>query len=152
VLMKVPDVQTDHVQAWQLELRDEATVGAWLVKGKFSDGSGWWLVSTIHLRDLPGLPPPLKKFKEATHEVTIDEVRPRDGYTEIDPERFLETATWIEPACMAYQAGLLNDEQGAWLSTRIVQFMSAGYQPHAEYEIMWLGTLARHNSLMSNVN
>src|SRR5260221_7732159 len=106
--MRTPDLQGQG-SAWRVTARGStdsgATIDCWLVRGPWHPLWSFWLVSTIHLRDIPGQSKPAHKtFAAATHEFLIVSLQSAPSTPEVKPDPDdLETLRHLTPPDVAKQ-------------------------------------------------
>ena len=77
--MREPDLKGACGKAWLLKAQADkpASLASWLVNRPGAHPHWqWWLVSVVHLRDVPGLPPANKQYPEAEFEFLIYSIDP----------------------------------------------------------------------------
>ena len=85
--MREPDFKGEGTAAWLLTPENttpdhEASISSWLLTGPFHPAWNQWVLTMIHLRDIPGVKPATIKREGATHEVVIMSVDPKHPVTE----------------------------------------------------------------------
>lgn len=81
--MREPDKVGPYGRAWLLKRQEEASLAqtaclaSWLVNRREAHLLWqWWLVSVVHLRDIPGVPSANKRYPEAEYEFLIYAINP----------------------------------------------------------------------------
>jgi hypothetical protein len=81
--MREPDIHGPVGRAWLLEKlvkttpSHDACLASWLVNRPGVHPWSWWLVSLIHLRELPNVKAPFKRYPEAEYEFLICTIDPQ---------------------------------------------------------------------------
>lgn len=109
--------------AWRVKLRPDtlaqtATLLQWLVHCPGAHAAwSYWLISLLHLRAIEGVPPAVKDFEQAEHELNILALDPRSTP---DPD---DKATWhhLLPIDVVVQFHGLTDEQAVQSIDAIVE-------------------------------
>ena len=84
--MREPDVIGNVARAWRVPKPpdapkdQDATVAAWLIEGPFHPAWQHWLMSVVHLREIPGVKPAVKRYPEAAYEFLIASLHADGGH------------------------------------------------------------------------
>ena len=153
--MRRPDLIRAQTKAWKLPASAQATpdqaatISAWVVNGPFHPFWSWWLISAIHLRDLPGVRPAHREFPEAGHEFIIVSLNPERGEPDIEAIERAEdwgdpsVARFLVPPDLVYQVGGISDEQAAQCLDLMVQAIIDGrMSPDQDYREAWKESIA----------
>jgi hypothetical protein len=145
--IRKPDLQAKGVhviQAWRIaapitEPAQQATLRSWLVHGGFHPMWTYWLVSTVHLRDIPGTPPPAITIEGATHEFTILSLESPPSCPERHPNPDdLETIHHLIPPDVSHQLVGLTDEQAIAICDLMIQRIIDGQMsPDSDFRSHW---------------
>ena len=117
------DISRTHGRAWTLHDLTQDGMGSWLLQCPGAHPY-WdcWIVSLIHLRDLPSMPPARRETERATHEVAVFAIEPREAIAVDDPA----SMPLMIPPCIAWQAEALTDEQAQRLTQQLVTMCTTG--------------------------
>lgn len=95
----------------------------------------FWIVSVIHLRDLPGVPPAKKTYPEATHEFLIVSLNPEKGPPNPDD---IETLHPLTPPDVSEQFSGVTDAQAVAVNALCVRAIVDGLlSPDSDYRRLW---------------
>jgi hypothetical protein len=144
-----PDLKGVGGRAWNLPLVSrvadhDACLGLWLVHSPPSHPFWpWKLVSVIHLRDIPGVKPALKRYPEAEYEFMIMAINP-ETCPNPDPEDYRHGYPLLEPPDVVEQFHVKNNDHDAKriLEACISGIMSGSILPDEDYRSRWKETIA----------
>lgn len=140
--MREPDLSRDNRRAWKCDgAATEPAHAAHLVTYLVNfPGAhrGWeyWMVATVHLRDIPGVRPANKSYPDAAYEFGIHTIDPEKHPGEIDPDR----GAWalLSPPDSIVQFHGVDDDQAAELCLLSVKLMiERGYSPDSDFRAFW---------------
>ena len=153
----LPDINGPGAQAWHIPLHAmspvarQATIGAWFIHGAFHPCWDHWLMSIVHLRDLPGTPPARKQSPEAQYEFIIASLANEGGHDPLHPE----TMEILSPLDLCYQFGGMNDSDGTNdahvrnMLTDFVRLVCEGKaSPDTDYRTFWQQQVAKSVGLI----
>lgn len=69
----------------------------------------WWLLSVVHLREVPGVSEPKFLYEGAEYELALTTIDPEDSVTPDKPEGYL----YLHPADIIEQFSGVTDDQAA---------------------------------------
>ena len=153
--MRNPDKQGKAGQAWIIDVKKrggpavDADVRTYMVKGKsFHKFWDTWIVSMIHLRDIPGMPPATLTKPNHTHEfliMALDPGKDTKNFFNYDPDDF--KANYLEPIDCCVQFECPTDVEALDLCDVAVQAIVNGQMsPDSDYASVWArmipGTIA----------
>lgn len=115
----------------------------------------WWMVSTVHLREIDGVKPPHLQRPTATHEFIILSMNPEIGSPEqqfdryhqwLDEVRDSKRSIYLSPPDLVFQVDGCTDEIAGEICTLLVRtFCAGGSSPDSDFrrynEQLILGTL-----------
>ena len=125
-----PDVIGSVAEAWKVpaELLADPTpacVAAWLIHAPGqSPAWEWYVLSAVHLRGTPGLPPPVLHRPGVTHELVLFAL-------EAEPASLAADTSWrpLHPPNMVEQITAPTDEGVADLAARLATAVTVGDLP-----------------------
>lgn len=158
--MREPDLSSDTVKAWLIPITKESVEGhtkewgappahiaTWIVTGPFHMFWQWWMVAVIHLRDIPGAPPPHKQYLEAEYEFMILSMNPdpgdRPNVPDIDALDRGENPNLCLPGFLSPPDAVVHfhgvdDEQAAEVARLSVAAIVNGYaSPDSDFRSWW---------------
>ena len=111
-----------------------ATLGCWILT--IPGAHPWWhdyLLSIVHLRDIPGVPPAIKHFPEATHEIMLYALDPDvDPPDPDDGDNF--HPKFLTPANLVEQIHGVTDEQARSITEKLGRaFVDGIASPDTDY-------------------
>jgi hypothetical protein len=140
--MRTPDQEGPAAKGWivpteQFERKAPAHLASWMVVG---DGFHllWdtWIISTCHLRDVPGVDPPKLDYPGAEYEIVIAALDPNHG--PYDPDHLPQGIPRMTPIDLVKQFDGCSDEQAARLVGLMVREICAGRaSPDSDYQRRW---------------
>lgn len=143
-----PDLTGQHGRAWEIkkEGRDlrpdaQACLAAWLLQRPEAHPF-WdqWVVSCVHLREIPGAAPPRKEKPENDHEFVIFALNPQ-AHPEPNPDA--ERFSYLQPCDLVYQCAGLTDAQAADICKLMVEhILHGGASPDSDWRRWWENSLA----------
>lgn len=115
--MKTPDFEGIHGRMWKvpmktlLECGPNTTLGCWILTVPGAHPL-WhsYLLSIIHLRDVPGFPPAKKKYPEAEYEVILFALDPDEDLPDPDDVKNFHPVI-LTPPNLVEQIHGITDEQ-----------------------------------------
>lgn len=138
--MREPDKKGSSAEAWKLPsprklaTKDqEATLAVWLVQGPFHPIWDKWLVSMIHLRDIPGVRPAEKK-PGMTHEIVMVAVHPTADVSVDEPPN---SVPLLEPVDQVIQFAAATDEMAQQVFEEVIDLICRGASPDQDYRAAW---------------
>ena len=105
----------------------------------------WWVLSVVHLRDIPNVRPAHKNYPEAEYELLIVALDPEKPMPEPTPDQETPGVTYafLTPVDVAYQFHGLTDDQAAELGRMAARTIVNGHlSPDQDYRQAWRATLA----------
>jgi hypothetical protein len=141
----------DHAgvgRAWVMEMgpehrRDQdASIIGYVLNGPWHPLWSWWMVSVVHLRDLPGMTPAKKHYPEAEYEFLIVSIDPQ---TRPDPDRpFPQNVKYLTPVDVCEQFHGVTDDQAAEICTAAIRAITRGSaSPNQDYRSWWKDAIAK---------
>lgn len=95
----------------------------------------WWTVTLVHLREVPGVPPPHLKYPEAEYEFTIFSINP-EACPEPDPDAVGHPI--LTPPDVVEQFHGVSDEDAERICLGAVQAIVNGHiSPDQDYRGVW---------------
>lgn len=141
---KAPDIK-GMGRAWRVTATPEAeftsaTVGSdWLVHAPYGHPFWWWYaVSVVHLRPLPGMPPPNMVREDATHEIMFLALDPSHPLPDVDNWAAMK---YLTPPDLAWQFIVDRDEQAKELGDLVVRHICDGQSPDQDFRTYWHGAI-----------
>jgi hypothetical protein len=121
-----PLISCRHGRAWQCPLDPApanpawtATVVVWLLQiPRVHPAWDCFMLSVVHLREIPGTPPAVKQFPEATHELLLFALDP--NVSPIDPTNCADFRR-LTPINYVGQVQLDTDDQAITLADRVAR-------------------------------
>lgn len=146
-----PEAQAGHVREWGYE---DSTIDNWLVNGPFHPLWSWWMVAVVHLRPIPGAPPPNLQYPEAEYEFMILSMDPggehREGEakerpTEPDVDGFEATGDGVRylpgflqpPDAVVQFHGVDDDEAREVCQLAVNAIVSGQASPDSDWRSWW---------------
>jgi hypothetical protein len=135
--LREPELAGAGTKAWKVALvpqspEQEAKLAAWVVEGPFHPMWSRWLLSVIHLRDIPGVPPASKDGPTMTHEFAILSLNPEQPVDLDLPD--LHTLH-LPDAVIQFKA---TDEEAVEVLTRAVQqIVDKKASPDSDFQMYW---------------
>jgi hypothetical protein len=142
--MRDPDVKGPFGRAWVLNTKTEvpehqACLGSWLVRVPGAHPF-WehWLVSIIHLRDIPGVRPAHKRYPEAEFEFGIYSINP-ERCPEPDPDQAVTPGyPLLEPPDVIEQFHGISDRDAFRVAEAgISAILNGRISPDQDFRAMW---------------
>lgn len=116
-----------------------AGISQWLLKsekGIFHPIWDRWGLSVVHLRNIPGVKPPVLQFPGATHELVIVSLDPEAD--PIDPDQVEPGLPWMQPVEVTQQFTVPKDTHALMLLEGVVESIVEGYSsPDRDYRRLW---------------
>lgn len=141
-MTRAPDFVGLAGRAWLMELGEHArpeqgaSLVGYAVTGEWHPLWRWWLVSVIHLREVPGTPAPVKRYPEAEYEFIIVSVDP-----EVDPDPdqpFPQPIKYLSPTDVVEQFHGVTDAQAVEIGTLAVRSIVEGMMsPDQDHRAAW---------------
>lgn len=139
-------------QAWNCEIPETKKNGdahsalrQWVVKGPFHPFWNTWIVTVLHLRDLPGLQPSTKTSPEMTHEFIMFALNPgKDQFspTVYDPDDLPFPLPYLQPIDVTCQVECKSDAHAVDLCDLAVKIIMDGHAtPDQDFRPFWERTL-----------
>ncbi len=146
--MRPPDLY-GIAHAWRVRLKELPTsLSFWIVRGPFHPLWCWWIVGLVHLRDVPGAPPPRRQFPEAEFEFHIASL---DAGPECD-KRWIDidavergeagSLPILDPPDFVYQFAGVTDTQAIEICDAAVRAIVAGCSPDSDFRRWWEAALS----------
>jgi hypothetical protein len=126
-------------RAWRARLPEvaspHATLASWILEcPHLHPVWSYWLVSLVHLRDVPGVPAPTKKDPTNEHEICIFAFAP-DHVPDPDDR---EGWQLLRGPCVVEQISSLTDAQAMLVTERCVELCVEGrLSPDDDYRRAW---------------
>lgn len=142
--MREPDVTGPFAKAWFFSNKDpkvpdhQACLGSWLLNmpGAHPFWS-YWLVTCVHLRDIPGVKPAHKKYPEAEFEFSIHSIDP-ERCPEPDPDKALEGFPLLSPVDVVEHFHGLSDRDALRVAEAGINAMCHGrISPDQDFRAEW---------------
>lgn len=161
----LPTTEEDlTVRAWEVNLTPEmlaahekdfghpaAGIAEWLVNGPFNPFWKWWYISTVHLRDVEGIPTANKHYPEAEYELAIYSLdpEPKAGRPEEPDIDLIEAgdslhgrAGFLSPPDLVKQFHGVTDHQAKEITRLVVETIITGKaSPDSDFRSWWEHTL-----------
>lgn len=136
--LREPDITGAAGKAWKVKVQppqDKTTLSAYLVSVYGAHPFwNWWLVSVIHLRDVPEIPPAHKNYPEATHEFLILTIDPSGCPPDPDKPDY----KYLTPVDVQVQFHGLDDERVQKFCEDAVTAIADGQiSPDQDYRNAW---------------
>lgn len=138
--MREPDVIGNVARAWRVPKPpdapkdQDATVAAWLIEGPFHPAWQHWLMSVVHLREIPGVKPAVKRYPEAAYEFLIASLHADGGHDPDQPQGWL----WLQPLDVCEQFHGMGDGEAADMLRVFVGAVCDGIaSPDSDYRRFW---------------
>lgn len=141
--MREPDFKGPFGRAWTLAHTSDvpdhtACLGSWLVN--VPGAHPWWshwLVSVIHLRDIPGVKPAFKKYPDAGFEFAIYSINP-DKCPQPDPDDIANGFPLLTPVDVQEQFHGVSDRDAWRIAQSGIEAMVHGrISPDQDFRPMW---------------
>ena len=142
--MRDPDIEGPYGRAWFMPYKDpevpdhQACLGSWLlnVPGAHPFWE-YWLVTIIHLRDIPGSRPAIKHYAEAEYEFGINSINPEECPAP-DPDNVREGYPLLQPSDVVEQFHGISDRDALRVAEAGVRAMVHGrISPDQDFRSMW---------------
>ena len=139
-------------RAWQVrmlplgerEKRDhDGCVSAWIINAPGAHPFwSYWIMSIVHLRQIPGAPPAKFQFPGATHELQIVTLNPEHALPSLDAGRGWQPH-FLTPLDVVQQFEVANDAIAAELGEMAIRAIVDGRaSPDQDYRSWWRGSIA----------
>jgi hypothetical protein len=137
-ILREPDIPGQAGKGWKVKVQppqDETTLSAYLVSVYGAHPIwNWWLISFIHLRDIPGMPAAKKDYPEATYELLILTINPKSCPPDPDNPNY----EYLVPVDVQIQFHGLEDEDVKELCKQAVTAIVDGcISPDQDYRFAW---------------
>lgn len=142
--MRTPDKIGAATRAWTLPIEEQmakahtpdevATLAMWLVEAPWAH-LAWdkWLVSIIHLRDIPNVKEAKKKYPEAEYELMVAALDPQHPI-DLDNPRWI----FLQPVDLVEQFHGVDDAVAVHIIELLVDRVVAGVlSPDSDYRRAW---------------
>lgn len=143
--MREPDKEGVFAKAWLSRLRGtkpahEAHLASWVINGdSFHPLWRWWVMTLIHLRDIPGVKPARRRYPEAGYELLIVTINPHD--TPPDPD-LTASVHYLYPPELVYHFDGVTDEQALEiLGHGVTAVLSGHLHPDVDWRPLWESAL-----------
>ena len=145
-IKRVPDFQGVG-RAWEMKVGkqarpdQEATLIGYIINGPWHLLWSWWMVAVIHLREIPGVKPPNKRYPGAEYEFMIISIDP-----DVPPnpdKTFPQDVKYLTPIDVVYQFDGVTDEQAKEICTTAVKVIIKGMSPDQDYRSWWENSIAK---------
>src|SRR6476661_7856958 len=104
----------------------------------------WWMVSVVHLRELPGEPPVQKQYPEAAYEFTIIALQSPQGTRAAAESLPSIPIVTLRPIDVVFQFHGVGDQDAARVATVAVEtIMRGALSPDQDYRRGWEAMLAQ---------
>jgi hypothetical protein len=144
--MREPDFEGTGGRAWRIAIRpedrdhvdQEASLAAWHLNCPHAHPFwSWYMVTLIHLRDVPGMSKPAtKQYPGASHEVIVMSLNPDHALTE--PGQIQHPLYYLEPFDHVIQFDGTTDEQAIRVIELYVRACVDGHiSPDQDYREAW---------------
>lgn len=138
--MRESDMTGPVAKAWRVPKPpdappdQEATVAVYLIEGPFHVAWQHWLMSVVHLRDIPGVKPAVKRYAEAAYEFLIASLSPDGGHNPDDPKGW----RWLQPLDVCEQFHGMTDAQADEMLQAFVRGVCHGQaSPDQDFRRFW---------------
>lgn len=150
--MRAPDLDGPYGKAWQIApttrrtLDHEAHVDGWLVERPGAHML-WrhWMVACISLRDIPGVPPAVKRYPEAEFElsiVTADPGTPAKPAVLTIEEAEANGLALLQPPDVVFQFHGVPELEARTICKLVVDtIVNKGVSPDSDFRQWWMDTL-----------
>jgi hypothetical protein len=138
-----PDIKGRVAEAWLIKLKseDRGTLAGWVVRGPFHPFWQWWMVTVVHLRDIPGQSPAHKSYPEAEFEFIILSANPE--HSPPDPDNPAGGYKFLVPPDVVEQFHGVSDHDAKRILESSVRAICDGIMsPDSDYRSIWKETLA----------
>lgn len=149
-MKREPDITGRGVRAWKIT--DErpaarAGLGAWLVNCTWAHPAwSWWTVSVVHLRDLEGVQPAVKKYPAAEFEFLVMALDPECIHS-LDPDHPVGWK-YLSPIDVVHQFHGVTDRVATQICEDAVRAIANGeMSPDQDFRRAWrenLDATVRH--------
>jgi hypothetical protein len=150
--MREPDFEGMAGRAWRIDIRPEdrvqrdqdASLAGWHMHCPHAHPFwSWYMVTLIHLRDLPGMSKlATKNYPEASHEVVVMSLNPDHPLRE--PGRVQHPLNYLVPFDHVIQFDGTNDEQAVHVIELYVRACVDGHiSPDQDYRQAWKDMMRR---------
>lgn len=150
--MREPDFSGARGRAWRIEIRPEdrrtrdvdATLAGWHLHCPHAHPLwSWYMITLIHLRDMPGQSkPPTKHYPEAAYEVLVMSLNPEHPLRE--PGRVQHPLYYLSPFDHILQFHGTTDEQAIRVIELYVRACTTGMlSPDQDYREVWRSLMAQ---------
>lgn len=143
--MREPDFEGSGGRAWRIHIRPEdrkekaqdASLAGWHMHCPHAHPLwSWYMVTLIHLRDIPGTPPPTKRSPEMSHEVVVMSLNPDHPLQ--NPGDIQHPLYYLEPFDHVIQFSGTTDEQAIKVIEIYVRACIDGFvSPDQDYRQVW---------------
>lgn len=131
-----PDRAGDVAKGWHITAKNKTALDAWLIHHPTSHPFwSYYLVSLIHLRDVPGVPPANKQFDAATHEILFLTLDPENPLP--DPRKWTDPK-FLTPPDLAAQFEVNNDTEAQAVFEAVLDtIIKRGYPLDSDHRSWW---------------
>ncbi len=134
---RAPTLEGLGGKAWRFEpewtKEAPAAVSTWLVNcPKAHPFWQWWILTVVHLRDLPGQPPAKKGYPEAQYEFIVLAMDPKCGNPPKEPYQYLSPTD-----VSVFFHGLKDEEVGALTEHAVKLIVNGWLSPDQDFRSAW---------------
>jgi hypothetical protein len=143
--MREPDFVGVAGRAWRIHIRPEdrrekaqdASLAAWHMHCPHAHPLwSWYMVTLIHLREIPGTPPVKRQYPEAAYEVIVMSLNP--DYPLQEPGIIQHPLHYLEPFDHVFQFDGPNDAQAIRVIELYIWACVNGHiSPDSDYRQAW---------------
>lgn len=135
--------EIEHTKSWGYE---SSSLRDYVINGPYHPFWSWWYLGLIHLRDIPGVPPPQKTYPEAEYELMCLSLNPdpKDGRPSIPDLDKIEEGDvenglpgFLTPADWIVQFHGVTDEQAIEVCDLAARAIANGMSCDVDYRSWW---------------
>jgi len=144
-MMRAPDFEGLHGRAWRIAIRPEdrqrpaqaASLAGWhLHCPQAHPFWSWYMVTLIHLREIPGTPPPTLHAPGNSHECIVMSLNP--DHPLVEPGRIQHPLHYLEPFDHVLQFGGTTDAQAIQVIELYLRACVNGHlSPDSDWRRAW---------------
>ena len=136
-----------HRQSWGYA---DSSLADWIVHGPYHPLWSWWYVGVVHLRDIPGAPPPHKQYTEAEYEIMCLSLNPNPHDNRPSTPDLVQIEAgdihgglpgFLTPPDWVVQFDGVTDEQAVKVGDAAMRAISRGQSCDSDFRAWWTSAI-----------